>query len=82
MMYVFICPKCAKTRMVSLQRQLSCSACGRSMANCEIDFTDWIRLDESQRQKMIYVYSHTEDKNLCFFRPMPVYNRWERNYFC
>ena len=68
--------------MVSLQRQLSCSACGRSMANCEIDFTDWIRLDESQRQKMIYVYSHTEDKNLCFFRPMPVYNRWERNYFC
>lgn len=82
MMYVFICPECGRSRMVSLQRKLRCTACGTPMANCEIDFLDWIQLDGEKREKMIYFYCHTKKENLCFFRPMPFYDRWERNYFC
>lgn len=82
MMYVFICPKCARTRMVSLQRKLICADCGTPMANCEIEFSDWIRMDEYRRRKLVYFYCHTKQENLCFFRPMPFYDRTERNYYC
>jgi len=68
--------------MVSLQRKLTCSSCEAPMANCELDFTDWIRLDQKKRDKIVYFYCNTKEEDLCFFRPMPFYDRWERNYFC
>lgn len=82
MMYVFICPSCGRTRMVSLQRKLHCSNCKRAMANCEIDFMDWIELEQEKRDKIIFFYQNIKESELCFFRPMPFYDRWERNYYC
>lgn len=81
MMYVFICPECSATRMVSLLRQLDCQCCGAPMANCEIDYLDWIQLTAKQRNRMISLYHRAERDKLCFLRPLPYYDRWERNYY-
>lgn len=74
MMYVFICPKCGYSTMVSLYRSLECRVCGEDMANCEIDFLDWVELSMEQRKKLIRMYQKTDPKNLCFYRPMPYYD--------
>lgn len=81
MMYVFICPKCKATRMVSLLRSLNCQRCCEPMANCEMDYTEWIRLTKEQREKIIDLYHKADKDKLCFLRPMPFYDRWERNYY-
>ena len=46
MMYVFICPKCGRSTMVSLYRSLKCRVCQADMANCELIF--WIGWNWSQ----------------------------------
>ena len=81
MMYVFICPKCKATRMVSLLRKLDCQCCSSPMANCELDYMEWINLTPKQRQKMIDLYHNADPAKLCFLRPMPFSDRWERNYY-
>lgn len=81
MMYVFICPDCGASRMVSLLRSLDCPVCAGHMANCELDYMDWIRLSKKQRDKLIHFYRQADKDKLCFLRPMPFYDRWERNYY-
>lgn len=81
MMYVFICPKCGHTRMVSLLRELTCTRCNAAMANCEIDFLDWVDLGLKEREKLIHFYQQADPKDLCFYRPMPFYDHWERGYW-
>ena len=74
-------PKCKATRMVSLLRKLDCQCCSSPMANCELDYMEWINLTPKQRQKMIDLYHNADPAKLCFLRPMPFYDRWERNYY-
>lgn len=81
MMYVFICPKCKATRMVSLMRRLECQCCASPMANCEMDYVEWIHLTKDQREMIVEMYHNAEDDKLCFTRPLPFYDRWERNYY-
>ena len=81
MMYVFICPKCGRSTMVSLYRSLKCRVCQADMANCEIDFLDWVELEPEQRQKLIGIYQKANPSDLCFYRPMPYYDHKERNYW-
>ncbi|MCI6675546.1 MAG: hypothetical protein MSG78_01315 [Clostridiales bacterium] len=51
------------------------------MANCEIDFLDWVDLGLEERKKLIRFYQQADPKDLCFYRPMPFYDHWERGYW-
>lgn len=81
MMHVFICPDCGGTRMVSLSRSLKCPMCCAKMANCELDYMEWIHLTGGQRKRMVALYRHADREKLCFTRPIPFYDRLEHNYY-
>ena len=78
MMYVFICPKCKATRMVSLLRKLDCQCCSSPMANCELDYMEWINLTPKQRQKMIDLY-HNADPVQLFLKYREANNNRTKN---
>ena len=65
----------------SALEKLDCQCCSSPMANCELDYMEWINLAPKQRQKMIDLYHNADPAKLCFLRPMPFYDRWERNYY-
>ncbi len=72
MLRIYICPKCYNYRMVSRKPDAICLHCGATLDKCEVDYTEFVNMTDSDRMK----YKENYKKRMMLYNSKlrPVHN--------